>query len=318
MVEVYKFVDGAITKIDEVEDDCWVTVVSPTPEEREWLSTQLGVVPEFATASLDDEEHPHVDYDEDERQTLIIVDCPFIEDRAETMDSSITQYDTHPLSIVMLPKRKILVTVSLRYNDVIQQTVKRRVRSERDERHPKILLDMLMKIARTYLAALRDIDRQYKANERILRAHMRNAELIKMLGLEKSLVYFSTSLRSFEAVLTKLSNGRLVRFSDDDDELLEDVIVEVRQATEMCDISQKILNESMDAFSNIISNNMNYTISRLTIITLILAVPTIIFSFYGMNTGTLPLVDSWLAPLGIAAGLCVLTALIFMKGKFLK
>lgn len=318
MVEFYKFVDGAITRIDEVEEDCWVTVVSPTPEERNWLSTQLGVVPEFAAASLDDEEHPHVDYDEDERQTLIIVDCPFIEDRAETMDSSITQYDTHPLSIVLLPKRKIFVTVSLRYNDVIQQVMKRRVRGDRDERHPKLLLDMLMKIARTYLAALRDIDRQYKANERVLRAHLRNKEVIKMLGLEKSLVYFSTSLRSFEAVLTKLSTGRLLRFSDDEEELLEDVKVEVRQATEMCDISQKILNESMDAFSSIISNNMNYTITRLTVITLVLAVPTIIFSFYGMNTQSLPGDFTWVIPLVIAFVLSVIMALIFTRSKLFK
>ncbi len=317
MIDYYKYVDGEMTHIDALEEDCWVNVVAPNPEEREWLSTQLGVVPEFAAAALDDEEHSHVDYDEDERQTLIIVDCPFVEDRAETMDSNITQYDTHPLTLLMLPKRRIFVTVSLRYNETVHSLTKSR-RGNQQGRHPRLMLDMLMKIARRYLTALRDIDRQFKANERVLRKDMRNSELIKMLGLEKSLVYFSTSLKSFEAVLAKLAQGRLIRFSDDEEELLEDVLIEARQAAEMCDISTKILNGSMDAFASIISNNMNVTIRRLTVITLVLAVPTIIFSFYGMNTASLPLVDSWLAPFGIALGVSVVTALIFTKSEFFK
>ncbi len=317
MIDYYKFVDGEITQVDVLEEDCWVNVVAPNPEEREWLSTQLGVVPEFAAAALDDEEHSHVDYDEDERQTLIIVDCPFVEDRAETMDSSITQYDTHPLSILMLPKRRLFVTVSLRYNETVHSLTQRR-RAKLQGRHPRLMLDMLMKIARRYLTALRDIDRQFKANEKTLRSDLRNSELIKMLGLEKSLVYFSTSLKSFEVVLTKLSNGRLIRFSDDEEELLEDVRVEVRQAAEMCNISTKLMNGSMEAFSSIISNNMNATIRRLTVITLVLAVPTIIFSFYGMNTDTLPLIETWLWPLGIAVVISIITALIFTKSKFFR
>ena len=119
-------------------------------------------------------------------------------------------------------------------------------------------------------------------------------------------------------VLAKLANGRLVRFSDDEEEYLQDVKIEVRQAVEMCDISTKILNGSMDAFSSIISNNMNITIRRLTVITLVLAVPTIIFSFYGMNTGTLPLVDQWYWPFLIALCVSVITALVFTKSKLFK
>ena len=316
MIEYYQFVGGTITQVDTLEEDCWVSVVAPNPEEREWLSTQLGVVPEFAAAALDDEERSHVDYDEDERQTLIIVDCPFVEDRAETMDPTTTQYDTHPLSILLLPKRKLFVTVTLRYNEI--HSLSKRARGNPLGRHPKLLLDVLMKVARRYLTALRDIDRQFKANERVLRSDLRNDELIKMLGLEKSLVYFSTSLKSFEMVLAKLANGRLVRFSDDEEEYLQDVKIEVRQAVEMCDISTKILNGSMDAFSSIISNNMNITIRRLTVITLVLAVPTIIFSFYGMNTGTLPLVDQWYWPFLIALCVSVITALVFTKSKLFK
>ena len=234
MIDYYKFVDGEITQVDVLEEDCWVNVVAPNPEEREWLSTQLGVVPEFAAAALDDEEHSHVDYDEDERQTLIIVDCPFVEDRAETMDSSITQYDTHPLSILMLPKRRLFVTVSLRYNETVHSLTQRR-RAKLQGRHPRLMLDMLMKIARRYLTALRDIDRQFKANEKTLRSDLRNSELIKMLGLEKSLVYFSTSLKSFEVVLTKLSNGRLIRFSDDEEELLDGLDDELDSEPEIDD-----------------------------------------------------------------------------------
>lgn len=318
MIECYKTEEGVTNRIDTPEPGSWVNVVSPTLEERDWLLNEVGILPEFVTSTLDDEERSRVDFDDDTGQALIIVDCPFVEDTGDKVDPTITQYDTHPLSVVVLPERDLMVTVSLRENDMVRCFVDGRMRNVNSNQRARLLLRILLRVSQRYLTYLRDIDRQFKANEQGLRNTMRNNELIKMLGLEKSLVYFSTSLKSMEATLTRISNGRVMRLYEDDRDLLDDVFIEVRQGVEMCDICRRMLSGSMDTFGSIISNNLNITMRRLTIITLVLAVPTIVFSFYGMNTDTLPLVETWVTPCVISLVGCLITALIFTKSRFFK
>lgn len=318
MIECYKTTGGVTSQVETPEPGSWVNVVSPTLEERDWLLNELGIVPEFVTAALDDEERSRVDYDDDEDQALIIVDCPFVEDRGDKVDPTITQYDTHPLAVVVVPQRDIMVTVSLRENDMVRCFADGRMRNVNSNQRARLLLRMLLRISQRYLTYLRDIDRQFKANEHDLRHTMRNNELIKMLGLEKSLVYFSTSLKSMEATLTRISNGRVIRLYEEDRDLLDDVFIEVRQGVEMCDICRRMLNSSMDTFGTIINNNLNITMRRLTIITLVLAVPTIVFSFYGMNTGWLPFSEGWIVPAVIAILGCVIMGLVFAKSRAFK
>ena len=141
---------------------------------------------------------------------------------------------------------------------------------------------------------------------------------MKMLGLEKSLVYFSTSLKGLESTVTRIRSGRMLDIYEDDQELLDDVMIEVRQAMEMCTIYTNILNGITDTFGSIISNNLNVTMRTLTIITLVLAIPTIVFSFYGMNVEQLPFIGSpWIA-VSIAAVLCVIVAIILRSGRIIK
>jgi magnesium transporter len=182
-------------KISEPEPGCWISVVSPDAEDRRWLQGKLKIEPEFLSASLDDEETSHIDYDDETGQVLVIVDCPFVEDDKESVDSSIIQYDTHPLSLIFLPEQDYLVTVSLKESETVNAFAQGKVRNLNTSMHTRMLLQMLLNISQRYLVCLRSINRQFRENERALRKTMRNEELIKMLGFEKSLVYFSTSLK---------------------------------------------------------------------------------------------------------------------------
>ena len=286
--------DRYITReIDAPEAGCWINVDTPTAEEREWLQSELGILPEFVRSALDDEESSHVDFDDDTGQVLIIVDCPFVED-------------------------DLLVTVSLRDNEIINMFAEGRMRRMNTNQRTRMFLLMLLRISQRYIVYLRNIDRQFNRIESELRANMENEELIKMLGFEKSLVYFTTSLKADESTLAKINSGRFIRLYEDDRDLIDDVFIELRQAMEMCAIYTNILDSTTDTFSSVINNNLNRTMRTLTIITVVLAMPTIIFSFYGMNTTELPASDTWLWPMAFAVVVSLLVALFFSKSKWFK
>lgn len=318
MIAFYKSENGIMQQIDDIEPGCWVDVLEPTPEERQWLSSKLEIVPEFVQAAFDDEETAHIDMDEETGQILVIVDCPYVEDEKEMVDSSIVQYDTHPLSFVFIPEKEYFVTLSLRRNETISDYAHGRYRNVSTARRTRFLLQMLVRITQRYLVCLRSINRQIREYERTLRKSMRNDELMKMLGLEKSLVYFSTSLQGMESTVTRISNGRMLDLYEEDHELLDDLMIEIHQAVEMCSIYTSILNGITDTFGSIISNNLNTTMRTLTIITLVLSIPTIVFSFYGMNVEGLPFIISWWPAVLIAALFCAIAIVILRKGRIVK
>ena len=318
MITYFKSDNGKVQKIDSMQEGCWVDIVEPTAEERLWLQQDLEIVPEFVRSAFDDEETAHVDYDEDTGQVLVIVDCPFVEDESESVDRSIVQYDTHPLSFVFVPEQEYFVTLSLRRNETIADFAHGRYRDVYTGRRTRFLLQMLLRITQRYLVCLRSINRQIREYERTLRRTMANSELMKMLGLEKSLVYFSTSLKGLESTAARIGNGRVLDLYEEDHELLDDVKIEIRQAMEMCTIYSNILNGITDTFSSVISNNLNITMRTLTIITLVMAIPTIIFSFYGMNVEGLPLIEWAWFPVIVAIVLCIIAAIMLRQGRFLK
>ena len=307
-----------ITKVDEIVPGCWIDVIDPTGDERAWLREELGIASEFVRSAFDDEETSHTDIDEDTGQRLVIIDCPFIESEAESVDRTIVQYDTHPLSFVFVPEEKYFITLSMRRNETIAAFARGAVRGANTAHRTRFFLQMLLHVTQRYLVCLRSINRQIREFENTLRRTMRNSELIKMLGLEKSLVYFSTSLKGLESTAARIGSGRIVDLYEDDKEMLDDVMVEIRQAMEMCTIYSNILNGITDTFSSVISNNLNITMRTLTVITLVLAVPTIVFSFYGMNVD-LPLADAtWLFPFILSIVLMAIVAAIIRFGKIIK
>jgi len=294
-------------RVGHLSEGCWVSVTDPTDEEAEWLRDELGIVPEFLNAALDDEETSHVDFDDDTGQTLVIVDCPFVESDEDSVDSSIIQYDTHPLAMLFIPERDLMVTVSLGGDSTVDAATGGKLHHLDTDRHARMLLVFLLHISQRYLVALRSINRQFRENERKLRRSMSNSDLMKMLGFEKSLVYFSTSLRGLDATLVRIGYGRIVLLHEGDRDLLEDVQIEVKQALEMCTISTTVLDETMDTFGSLINNNLNLTMRTLAIITLVLSMPTMVFSFYGMNT-PLPFDRDWAFPLSAAVLLSFISA----------
>ncbi len=316
MIEYLKTTPEGTIRIDAPEPGCWVNVVAPAAEEKRWLMTELGIEPEFVRAALDDDERSRTDYDDDSHQAIIIVDCPFVEDESEAEDTSITQYDTHPLSVLVLPDVDMMVTVTLRENRTVNAfTQGRRINTNQRAR---ILLQMMLHISHGYVTYLRNIERQFNANEKKMRSTLRNEELIKMLGFEKSLVYFSTSLKSIESVVTRISTGRVIKLYEDDHDLLDDVLIEVRQAIEMSSILTRVLNGTMDTFGSVISNRLNSTMRILAIITLLLAVPTIVFSFFGMNVEGLPYIEWPWFPFVVSFVLCVIAGLWIKYSKLFK
>ncbi len=315
MIECYKTgVDGT-AKIDQPEAGCWVSIVAPSADEREWLHKELGVVPEFVDAALDDEERPHIDFDDDTRQTLVIVDCPFVEAEADTKSPDIVQYDTHPLSFLFLPEQDMIVTVTTPRNETIAHFTDARLHTVNTNQRTRLFLRMMLHISQRYQVYLRNINRQFTRSERRLRESMRNEELMQMLGFQNSLVYFSISLKADETMLTRINKGRVIRMYEEDADLLEDVSIEFRQAIEMCTIYTDILEVTTDTFSSIINNNVNQIMRRLTIITLVLAIPTIVFSFYGMNISALPGVFAWWIPVIVAVVGCVIAGLVMWRTR---
>ena len=310
MLEFYKTFGTETKKIDKPEPGSWISAIAPTEEEKNYLIEEMGILPEFVKSSLDAEESSHIDYDEDYNQTLVIVDYPSAEEVEDGYDKNMLQYTTLPLGIVIM--KGYVVTISLYENLNIDDMAQGRIKGVNTDLKTRFLLLLLLRISQRYLIYLRQIDRISSRTEQRLHKSMQNKELIQMLGLEKSLVYFSTSLKTDEITLNKIMRGKAIKLYDEDQDLLDDVLIEIHQAIEMCNIYSNILSGTMDAFASVISNNLNIVMKVLTDITIVMAIPNIIFSFYGMNVAGLPF-PQWWFPTGLAIVACIIATIIFIK-----
>lgn len=276
-----------MTRLEQPEDGCWINLTYPTEDEIAEVANGLNVETSFLRAALDEEEASRVDIDDE--QTLIIIDIPSVE-KADAV-----VYSTIPMGIIVTNNN--IVTVCLKENPIINDFQNGLVRGVSTAKRTSFILHILLRVAKYFLQYLKQIDKIYNYMERQLYKSQRNKELIQLLDLEKSLVYFSTSLKGNEVTLEKILRGRIVTLYDEDHDLLEDVLIEVRQAIEMTNIYSSIISGLMDAFASVISNNLNVIMKVLTSITIMLTIPTIVFSFYGMNVDTLPLSHFWWAPI---------------------
>lgn len=310
MLEFYKTFGTETKKIDKPEPGSWISAIAPTEEEKNYLIEEMGILPEFVKSSLDAEESSHIDYDEDYNQTLVIVDYPSAEEVEDGYDKNMLQYTTLPLGIVIM--KGYVVTISLYENLNIDDMAQGRIKGVNTDLKTRFLLLLLLRISQRYLIYLRQIDRISSRTEQRLHKSMQNKELIQMLGLEKSLVYFSTSLKTDEITLNKIMRGKAIKLYDEDQDLLDDVLIEIHQAIEMCNIYSNILSGTMDAFASVISNNLNIVMKVLTVITIVMAIPNIIFSFYGMKVAGLPF-PQWWFPTGLAIVACIIATIIFIK-----
>ena len=307
MVSYYKTVANRLIEIDSIINGCWVSVVDPTAQERKMLIEEYGLDSDFLKSSLDEEESSRVE--QEEKQTLIIVDTAV----SEVQKDDTLIFYTMPLGIIITEHH--VFTISLRENKVIDDVVNGRVRNIQTQFRTQFVLRLMMNITSSFLIYLKQIDKTSSVMQRKLHGATKNHELIQMLELEKSLIYFSTSLKSNDVTMNKILRGRVVKLYEEDQDLLEDVLIELKQAQEMASIYSSILSGVVDAFGSVISNNLNIVMWNLTRITIILAIPTMVFSFYGMNTLDLPFAEHTWAPTLISLIATLLVALILFKYK---
>lgn len=298
MISIFKTIDNAIHQIEEPEKDCWISLVRPDEAELHGVAERYGIDIDDLRAALDEEERSRIEVEAG--YTLVLVDIPKVEKRDDK-----ERYSTQPLGILLT--KDAIITVCLEDTPVLGAIGNKRTREFHTHMKTRFVLQILYRNASLYLQYLRAIDRASEMVERQLHGSTRNRELIELLELEKSLVYFTTSLRGNEVVLEKLLKNDNIKKYPEDTDLLEDVIVENRQAIEMANIYSGILSGMMDAFASVISNNLNIVMKFLAVVTIVLSVPTLIFSAYGMNVSGegMPFADS---PYGFA--LIVLISLV--------
>lgn len=281
MLKVYK--TNPNLELDELEltqadNHSWIKLIKPTEEELKSVTEFTGCPSDFLAASLDENEHSRIELEDD--FMLIIINVPFIVSR--------NKYDTVPIGIIF--SDKFFITACLRENKILDFFEAENSKKFSTEKRAHFLFTLFLKNAEYFLRYMRFINNITDELELSLRKSMKNKSLFQLFELERSLVYFITALKDNNAVTEKLLRLRknrniqeLIITDEEDEELLEDAIIENRQAIEMVEMHSNILGGMMDAFASIISNNLNIVMKFLTSITIILAIPTMIASFWGMN-----------------------------------
>ena len=319
MLQVYKKLNKATITVDnaligESYDfrDHWIHMSNPTDKEIELISRSAGVPEDMIKAALDEEERARIERDDDTGALLVVTDIPFTEE-----DEDHYTYTTLPFGFISTPD--VMITVCLEETSLIDDMLSARfVKDFNLHKRTRFLIQLQYTISKKFVHYLKQLDRASQRVQNVLEKSMKNAELIEMLDLEKSLVYISTSLRSNSVVLDKLP--KMTKLFEEDEDLFEDVVIENKQAIEMSNIYRDILSGTMDAYASIISNNLNVVMKVLTSLTLLVAIPSMIGAFWGMNTGVPFEGESWgfWVVIGISVVVCLVAGIVLWKKRFLK
>ena len=310
MIVIRKTIDGKLSPLDHLDFDCWVNMINPSQEELQRISVLLGVPLDYLTDPLDADERARIEYEDG--VLLLVIRVPL-----ENEGDARVPYLTLPIGVVITPTA--VITVCRSSHDLVTALLNGRTRIVDTAERMRFAIHLMQRTSLMYLHCLKDINRRSDIIEQRLQASTRNQELIDLLGIEKSLVYFATSLKANDIIMDKVLRMRSVQLNEDESDLLEDAITENRQAIGMTNIYSDILSGTMDAFASIISNNMNTVMKFLTGFTIIMMIPNIISGIYGMNI-PLPFQDaahSFSIVSAITAGACVLAWLVFVKKRWL-
>lgn len=286
MVKMYRtdMKTNKFSKVNDFERGTWINMVNPNEGEIEEICEKLKIDSEFIKYPLDYEEKARIDKEDD--VTLFIIDVPIIEEKEEKK-----LYTTMPLGMIVV-RDDLFITVSLQETSIIKDFEKGKIKNFYTYKKTRFILQILYNNSSQFLSVLKQINKQSEATVFLLQKSMRNRELIQLLDLENSLVYIATSLRSNEIVMEKCLNGRIIKLYDEDEDILDDAIVENKQAIEMSKIYSDILSGTMDAYASIISNNLNVVMKFLAAITIVLSLPTMLASFWGMNFANMPFMNN--------------------------
>ena len=281
---------------------------NPSDLEVQQVCEKTNIPEDMIKAALDEEERAHIDVDDD--NTLIVIDVPIIN---EEKDAYV--YSTLPLAILF--STDYFVTVCLRDTIILDKFINNTVRNFDVNKRTRFIYQILYTNSTMYLHYLKMIDRTANRIQAALHRSLKNTELLQLLDLDKSLVYFSTSLNANQIVIDRLRSLSTVKHYEDDNDLLDDVIIENKQAIEMASIHREVLSGTMDAFASVISNNQNIVMKLLTAITILLTIPTLISGLWGMNVGV-PLANNpygfWII-IGIIAVILIPVVIIMIRKR---
>jgi magnesium transporter len=306
MIEIFKNTINGLESLQKVVEGCWINICAPTTDEIDQL-TSLGIPQDFITYPLDDDERPRIER-EDDGSMLVVIRVP--EFQGQGVD---VPYTTTPLGIILTAN--YIMTVSSEPDEIIHQFLTGRTKRFSTSKRNRFLLLILLQTATTYLSQLREINKIVDNLEDQLQQSMRNKGVMDLLKYNKSLVYFITALRSNQLVLERLQRSQFFTMYPEDEDLLEDVITENQQGIETASVASNILSKMLDTFSNIISNNLNSVMKFLASVTIVLSIPTMVTSYFGMNV-PFAFDTNPMAHWGIFAGIVVISVVvvaIFMK-----
>ena len=276
MIQIFKNINHQTVAIDKAENGAWINVLPPLKQEEfNDLSLQLDVPVDFLTDSLDIDERSR--YEEEDNVKLIVIKTPT---ENNSFNESDAFYITIPICIILTHNQ--IITVNSFENAAIKKFLSTFQNRNPDNRK-MMVLKIFEKIVQNYMAYLKEINQRRNILEQKLYASNRNEELLELMRIQKSLVYFVTALRSNQSLLLKLERTNFLGLNDEEKEFLNDLIVDISQALEMSNTYTNILSSTLDAFASIISNNLNNVMKRLTSIIIILSLPALVATIYGMN-----------------------------------
>lgn len=317
MIRYYKKVsDTEVVEIVAPERDCWINLYPPFETDKlNSLAGKVGVPLDFLTDSIDINERSR--YEEDDGVKLLVINTP-IENFDLKLTDTEADYVTIPIGIVLTGE--FILTISSAKNPVMEWFVHNIIKNLKPHERERFVLKILERNNAYFLHYLNEINKRRYLIEKELYHSSRNQELSRLLNIQKSLVYFVTNLRANELLMMKLKRSNFLGLNDREEEadFLEDIIIDNSQALEMANVYANILNGTMDAFASIISNNLNEVMRRLTSITVILMLPTLVASLYGMNLN-LPLEDApgafWIVLL-ISAAIALVLFIVFRRRRW--
>ena len=310
MISFWKTVDKKMYRLDNIEDNCWINMVNPDDVEIRKVTEAVGVDASVLRAALDEEETSYVDVTDD-GHTFITLDIPIVDDSSKVM------YSTIPFGIVLTKNN--IITVCLKENTLLSEFENNPPKNLSTSDKTQFILALMLRVANRFLQYLRQMNKISDSIEERLYVSQKNKEVVELLGIQKSLVFFSTSLKANQTTLDKILKGKALKMTEDDRDTLEDVMIEIRQAIEISTIYSEVLSGTMDAFASMISNNLNVIMKALTVFTILLTIQTMVFSYYGMNMEPLDLLPfnyiGWF-PLALALVIVSIFALYFKKYHF--
>ncbi len=314
MVKFYKKQGNELVTLENFETNCWVNISAPFDHEKlKQYCEQFSIPFDFLIDSLDVDERSRFETEDDVK--LIVINTPVVND---VIDDGDAPYITMPIGIVIKPD--MILTISPFDNPVVDSFLSNRMKNFDIDNKELFILQLFDKTVLYFLHFLKEINKKRNLFEKELYHSMRNEELSNLLNIQKSLVYFMNTIRSNELLMMKIQRTDFLRISDKEDEvdMLQDTIVDCSQASEMANVYTNILNGTMDAFASIISNNLNFVMKRLTSVTIVLMVPTLVASFYGMNV-SLPMGDhpyAFVITLMVSIVLAVILITFFLRKRW--